>query len=64
MELNKEMKQSIINETTKKIFGTQLPDELLDEISGGRQLKPEEMKSTLAQMDVKKVHSVNAEFKF
>lgn len=53
MELNKEMKQSIIDETTK-IFGTQLPDELLDEISGGRQLKPEEMKSTLAQMDARR----------
>ena len=50
MELNKEMKQSIIDETTK-IFGTQLPDELLDEISGGRKLYWQENDSICQQIE-------------
>ena len=41
MKLNVEMKKSIMDEATKK-FGSELPDEMLDVVNGGRDITYDE----------------------
>lgn len=41
MKLNEEMKKSIMGEATKK-FGSELPDEMLDVVNGGRDITYDE----------------------
>ena len=41
MKLNEEMKKSIMDEATKK-FGSELPDEILDVVNGGRDITYDE----------------------
>lgn len=41
MKLNEEMKKSIMDEATKK-FGSELPDEMLDVVNGGRDITYDE----------------------